>query len=312
VAALVMHSVAAAATVSSSLTLLCPAKLNLFLRVVRRRDDGFHDLASLFQTLSLGDRLTLQLAPEQEEDSLACDAPGVPTDASNLVRKALDLFKAKADIPDVRFAATLLKRTPAEAGLGGGSSDAAAALFGANALCGFPASEQDLLEWAGDIGSDISFFFSGGTAYCTGRGEIVRPVAPLPNPPEQVWLVKPPEGLSTPKVFKTLDLEKRSTLDPEQLLEGFMQTGTSGGILVNDLEPPAFECLPSLAELKGSMKEHGFDKVLMSGSGTTLFAIGPPSDESSFTRFCEDRNLFHCKTSFTQREAGSKTWYAED
>uniref|UniRef100_A0A7S1XYC6 4-(cytidine 5'-diphospho)-2-C-methyl-D-erythritol kinase n=1 Tax=Phaeomonas parva TaxID=124430 RepID=A0A7S1XYC6_9STRA len=308
-----VSSAAAAAdltTAGDSLTLSCPAKLNLFLRVVRRREDGFHDLASLFQTLKLGDKL--ELAPLEAgaaADVLHCDTPGVPTDASNLVIKALDLFRERAGV-DTKFAAVLEKATPAEAGLGGGSSDAAAAMFGANKLCGYPATEAQLLEWSGEIGSDISFFFSGGTAYCTGRGEIVEPVEPLPSPPDAVWLVKPPVGLSTPRVFKALDLDARSTAAPEELLAEFVAGGARAGRLVNDLEQPAFDCIPELGALKEQLgSDFGFDRVMMSGSGTTLFALGNPADEAAFVSFCESKDYFHCKTEFTQREADSKDWY---
>jgi len=166
--------------------------------------------------------------------------------------------------------------------MGGGSSNAATAFFGANALCGTPASPEDLLKWADDpvIGSDATFFLSEGTAYCTGRGEIVDPVAPLPVPKDlAVYLVKPRYGLSTPKVFKALDLSSLSTDDPEELLQTFRTQGVEHSLWVNDLEKPAFEVSPDLGSLKGFLLDArwGFKSVLMSGSGSTIFCVGEPS-----------------------------------
>merc|ERR1719215_515750 len=180
------------------------------------------------------------------------------------------------------FRVRLEKRIPAQAGMGGGSSNAAAAFFGANALCGRPASAAELIEWADDpvIGSDATFFLSEGTAYCTGRGEIVTPVDPLPVKPDlPVYLVKPKVGLSTPKVFKALDLEALSSVDPEDLLGTFREKGTSHSKWVNDLEQPAFVVEPSLGKLKAFLESDGgfgFEAVLMSGSGTTIYCLGDP------------------------------------
>ena len=299
----------AAAAPGSRLKLHCPAKLNLFLRVVRRREDGYHDLASLFQTVALGDTLVVEVAGAgAAEDVLRCEEKGVPTDKSNLVMKAFELFRAKTGL-DTKFVADLEKATPSQAGLGGGSSDAAAALFAANRLCGCPASEEDLVAWSGEIGSDISFFFSTGTAYCTGRGEVVEPLAPLPA--ADLYIVKPPDGLSTPAVFKALDLDSRSAEAPEALLAGFVEGGVAGGRLVNDLEPPAFACLPSLRDLKAALlEEHGFERAMMSGSGTSIFALGEPGDAAALEAFAEERGLFLAKTTFINREAGSEDWYA--
>ena len=152
----------------------CPAppiaaQINLFLRVMRRRPDGYHDLASLFHVIDLGDDMRFEELPAGAgADELACNMPGVPTDASNLVIKALDLFRRHTSVSK-RFRVDLRKRVPHGAGMGGGSGNAATALWAANALSGRPASDAQLLEWAGEIGSDISVFFSRGAAYCTGR-----------------------------------------------------------------------------------------------------------------------------------------------
>eukprot|EP00441_Pelagodinium_beii_P033531 CAMPEP_0197629280 /NCGR_PEP_ID=MMETSP1338-20131121/7202_1 /TAXON_ID=43686 ORGANISM="Pelagodinium beii, Strain RCC1491" /NCGR_SAMPLE_ID=MMETSP1338 /ASSEMBLY_ACC=CAM_ASM_000754 /LENGTH=354 /DNA_ID=CAMNT_0043200307 /DNA_START=134 /DNA_END=1194 /DNA_ORIENTATION=+ len=261
--------------------LFSPAKVNLFLRIIRRRPDGYHDLASLFHTVAFGDDLELEVLPESaEKDELKCNLPGVPVDDSNLVIRALNLFREKSGVKR-HFGIKLEKSIPAQAGMGGGSSNAATAFFGANALCGNPASPQELLEWGDDpvIGSDATFFLSEGTAYCTGRGEIVTPVDALKVPRDlSIYLVKPAYGISTPACFKALDLESLSSIDPEELLKTFQEKGTAHSSWVNDLEAPAFQVNPNLGELKEFLgKEFGFEAVLMSGSGSTIYCVGDPN-----------------------------------
>jgi 4-diphosphocytidyl-2-C-methyl-D-erythritol kinase len=204
---------------TDALHLFSPSKINVFLRIMRRREDGFHDLASLFHVIDLGDDMSFEeLAGTAAADVLTCNMDGVPTDESNLVIKvccclhaaavgwsdhcqdasgrqpsasahgsfatphahappsvavscffqALNLFRAKTGRSQ-RFKIDLAKRVPHGAGLGGGSGNAATTLWAANELCGRPASVEELLQWSGEIGSDISVFFSNGAAYCTGR-----------------------------------------------------------------------------------------------------------------------------------------------
>jgi len=294
------------------LSLFSPCKINLFLRIIRKRSDGFHDLASLFQTIGFGDMLHLKLEEETAEaDTFECNMEGVPTDKSNLVIRALDLVRTKTGNEDKFFKANLVKQVPAQAGLGGGSGNAAAAMWGANELLGKPATLEQLVEWSGDLGSDITFFLSEGTAYCTGRGEIMTPVAPLPDG-TKVCIVKPDIGLSTPEVFRALDYDQLSTLDPEDLLETFMKKGAvdaGKSAYVNDLEQPAFDCLPQLRELKEELQTvEGFDHVMMSGSGTSIFCIGEPKGWDDFMKKFGERegvNIFPAE--FTSRKEGQ--WF---
>merc|ERR1719491_857406 len=201
--------------------------------------------------------------------------------------------------------------------MGGGSSDAATAFYGANELCGRPASHAELLQWADDpmIGSDAAFFLSEGTAFCTGRGEIVEPAGPLPVSDKQViYLVKPRYGLSTPKVFKAMDLDSRSTADPKDLLRTFQEKGVAHSSWVNDLEQPAFAVCPELGELKAFLAEGGgfnFQAVMMSGSGTTIFCLGEPEgghaafEEATRSRF-DIEGIW--RSSFLSR-ANAEEWY---
>jgi len=274
------RKLAAAGVSEGSIELFSPAKVNLFLRIIRRREDGYHDLASLFHTVAFGDKLVVEALPDgAEKDLLECNLPGVPVDDSNLVIRALKLFREKSGIQRF-FNVKLEKEIPAQAGMGGGSSNAAAAFFGANQLCGSPASPEDLISWGDDpvIGSDATFFLSEGTAYCTGRGEIVTPIEGLPIQEDlSVYLVKPNWGLSTGKVFQAMDLSALSTMDPEELLQTFKDKGTSHSSWINDLEKPAFKVSPELSKLKDFLaQEWDFQAVLMSGSGSTIFCLGDP------------------------------------
>lgn len=236
------------------LVLDAPAKVNLFLRILGRRTDGYHELASLFQTIDLKDTLTLSLS---KEDSLTCTDLTI---GSNLVTKAVDLFRRKTGLTHP-LSIHLEKRIPLQAGLGGGSSDAAAALKGVNALLGSPVSTQELQLWSAELGSDVPFFFSSGTAYCTGRGEEVHDLFPYTFN-QKLEIYKPTERLSTPAVYQALKLEECSNEDPEKLLEGFM---SGKPVFLNDLEKPAFRLLPILSEIKKRLKG------TMSGSGTAFY-----------------------------------------
>lgn len=137
------------------LSLHSPAKINLFLRILHKRADAYHELASLFQTVDLSDILHLSLS---ETDSLVCSDKTLAVDSSNLIIKAANLFRKKTGI-DQGLSVHLEKKIPMEAGLGGGSSNAATTLYGFNELCGRPATEAELISWASEIGSDVSFFF---------------------------------------------------------------------------------------------------------------------------------------------------------
>lgn len=273
------------------LTLRSPAKINLFLRILNKRPDGYHNLASLFQALDLCDELTFSFS---EKDCLTCNHVKIPTDASNLILKAADLFRKKTGL-QFGLSINLNKIIPIEAGLGGGSSNAATTLWALNQLCKTSISDDTLQKWSSEIGSDIPFFFSLGSAYCTGRGEIVEPTSALPY--HQVWIVKPKEGLSTKEVYghmKTAELVQR---DP---LEHLKHSHLTYYHLFNDMEESAFHLCPSLNALKQQLQDAGFDKVLMSGSGTSFFCLGnghPPQIQDAFI----------AKASFLHRTPSS--WY---
>jgi 4-diphosphocytidyl-2-C-methyl-D-erythritol kinase len=260
------------------LTLASPAKLNLFLQVVGRRSDGYHDLASLFQVIDLSDTLHFAF---HDVDELTCTDSTIPTGASNLVVKATDLFRRKTG-HRFNLKVHIEKRIPQQAGLGGGSSNAATTFWALNHLFGQPASLQDLQLWSAEIGSDIPFFLSEGTAFCTGRGEVIRPLSPLSH--TKVWIVKPKEGLSTPQVFGRLNLATLPKRHAEEVLQQFIAGEPS---YFNDLEEAAISIMPELAVLKSRLLASGFHTVLMTGSGSSLFCVGsanPPDMPGTFVR----------------------------
>lgn len=293
------------------LKVFSPAKINVFLRIMRRRDDGFHDLASLFHVIDLGDDMEVSLLPEEAtQDELTCNWSDVPLGESNLVIKAANLFREKTGRND-HFRIHLEKRVPHGAGMGGGSGNAATMLWAANYLCGGPASNQNLLDWSGDIGSDISVFFSQGAAYCTGRGEIVENIntpIPLDTP---MLLVKPPVGLSTPQIFKALDLNRRSTADPKTILMNLCEgSWRDPSNYINDLEQPAFDCLPELKALKDRLTEEGdFDSVFMTGSGSTIVGIGSDTVPSFLAEEPAYQDVFVSPARFLTRHGDE--WYTK-
>ncbi|CAJ1965422.1 unnamed protein product [Sphenostylis stenocarpa] len=295
----------------SRLTLFSPCKINVFLRITNKREDGYHDLASLFHVISLGDIIKFSLSPSKTKDSLTTNVSGVPLDDRNLIIKALNLYRKKTG-SDKFFWIHLDKRVPTGAGLGGGSSNAATALWAANQFSGSLASENELQEWSSEIGSDIPFFFSQGAAYCTGRGEVVQNIPPPVSLDVPMVLIKPPQACSTAEVYKRLRLDQTSNVDSLTLLEKISKIGISQDVCINDLEPPAFEVLPSLKRLKQRISAAGrgeYDAVFMSGSGSTIVGIGSPDPPQFVYDDDEYKDVFLSDAYFLTREANQ--WYQE-
>lgn len=271
--------------------LASPAKINLFLRILKRRSDGYHELASLFQAIDLCDTLHFSLSCN---DKLTCTHPLIPTDNTNLVLKAVELFRCKTNL-DFGVTIHLEKVIPIQAGLGGGSSNAATTLWALNELCNRPATIEQLMQWSGEIGSDITFFLSQGTAYCSGRGEILKQLPPLQK--KSLLIVKPQEGLSTPEVYRKLDASSLKQRDPEAVLASFYAGQFN---CFNDLEIPAFAIMPELACLRTKLMSSGFSEVLMSGSGSAFFCLGEG-------KVSEAADQQHFPSSFINRSPDS--WY---
>ncbi len=209
------------AAIQQQLSFISPAKINLFFRILHKRDDGFHEIASLYQAISLYDILTISLA---KEDTFSCSASHLSMDENNLVCKALKLIRKKTGIYDP-LKIHLEKRIPTEAGLGGGSSNAATTLWAFSQIFSLEIPKKELEELGLMLGSDVPFFFSSGTTYCQGTGGNLRDVS-LSSAfhTSRIWIAKPTIGLSTPLVYggvKVSDLLKR---DPEETLNSFLKS----------------------------------------------------------------------------------------
>ncbi|MCH9630928.1 MAG: 4-diphosphocytidyl-2-C-methyl-D-erythritol kinase [Chlamydiia bacterium] len=251
------------------LKLFSPAKVNLFFRVLKKRSDGYHEIASLMQAVDFGDTLSLSLSLE---DVFTCSDKALPMDKSNLIVKAIDLFKEQTG-KSFSISLHLDKRIPMGAGLGGGSSNAATTLYALDKLLNTKLSTDTLKKMGKQLGADVPFFFSKGTAYCTGIGEVLEDIDCIPV---NFTLAKPSKlSLSTPLVYKHCKIDAVSSVDPSILMKkfrvdftGFMKE------LVNDLEYPAFKLENSLLQFKKELKQVGFNKVVMTGSGTTFMCFG--------------------------------------
>jgi 4-diphosphocytidyl-2-C-methyl-D-erythritol kinase len=247
-----------------------PAKVNVFLEVLARRADGYHDLATLLVAVSLYDTLEFKEEPSGTV-RLRCDHPSLSTGPDNLVTRAAELLRRRAGHrggADIR----LWKRIPLQAGLAGGSSDAAATLAGLNRLWRLGLTGSALAELGAELGSDVPFFFSAPAAWCTGRGERVEPAA-LGRPLDFV-LALPPQGLSTAEVFRHVDVPAEPLAGDdvrEALRAGDVET--LGRRLHNRLGPAAERLCPAVAGLRRRLAGLGPAGERMSGSGTAVFAL---------------------------------------
>lgn len=252
------------------LQILAPAKVNLFLEVLGKRPDGYHEIATLMLAIDLAD--LLEFVPSTDGVlSLTCDEPGLSVGPDNLVLQAAQRLRAKFAITN-GATIRLTKRIPWAAGLGGGSSDAAATLEGLNELWQLGMSRKELSAIGAGIGSDVPFFLNGNAAWCTGRGEIIEPV-PIGRPLDLV-LVKPPDALSTAEVYRHV----RIPAQPQngEAASGALAAGdveAIGRAMHNRLQEPAFQIAPAVAEWHRRLEAMGTAGVLMSGSGSCLFAL---------------------------------------
>lgn len=256
------------------LTLAAPAKINLWLRIFGRRPDGFHDLETRMLALELADEVTLEHLPQGAPGTVvfSCSDPSLPVDDSNLARRAVTLLAEQQGRPLPAVRVHLEKRIPHGAGLGGGSSDAAAVLRGLNDLLQLGLSLETLSHLAARLGSDVPFFLIGGAADCTGWGEIVTPVSGF-TPRCPVLLVKPPFPVPTPWAYQQWQASQEIPgvdYGPQRIR---LAEGNTVEV-VNHLERPVFAKYLLLADLKTWLR--GRPEVaaaLLSGSGATVFAL---------------------------------------
>ncbi len=256
------------------------AKINLTLQVGPRRHDGYHDLCTLLQSITLHDTLTL--SARRGPFGLACRTPGVPSDRSNLVWRAAEvLWAAMGREGDPRDAHIKLDKViPSEAGLGGGSADAAAALVGLNTLWGARKSRRELTSLSARLGSDVPFFLQGGTALATGRGEDLYPVDDVER--MGVIVIKPSFGVSTADAYRWLDADRAaggstSQSAPQAPAGHPVEVGwpSRSVRLVNDLMAPVQQRHPAVRDMVEACLAAGAIAAQMSGSGSAVFGLFP-------------------------------------
>lgn len=252
--------------------ILAPAKLNLGLAVLGRRPDGFHELLTVFQAVSLSDRLRVRRRRRGVRVRCA-ELPGLGAD--NLAHRAAELFLERSGAA-AGLEIDLEKRIPAGGGLGGGSSDAAAVLLAAARLHRLRPPREQLNEWAASLGADVPFFLEGGAGLGTGRGELVSPLEPWPGE-ANVLLHVPERGLATAEVYRRLDAGaltgRRAAFNILLARRERGELGPFGAAMFNDLEAAAFEMMPELAAAKAALLGAGAAGALLAGSGSCVFGL---------------------------------------
>jgi 4-diphosphocytidyl-2-C-methyl-D-erythritol kinase len=247
------------------------AKINWTLRILGKRDDGFHELFTVFQTVSLHDTISFTA---NEGVSLTCDGESVPADERNLIIKAataLQTITATTQGAKIH----LKKRIPSPGGLGGGSSNAAVALIGLTRLWKIDMKVTDLHSFAAELGSDVPFFLCGGTAIGTGRGEMIESIRDINE--QNLLIVTPEVRVSTRAAFLGLDAPTLTNDESNRILRVCRLEAESldfrHSVLINDFEASVFAAHPEIRRVKETLLDLGAINAALSGSGASVFAI---------------------------------------
>ena len=263
-----------------------PAKVNLSLRVVGKRRDGYHLIDTIMVPVDLYDEIEIARARPGAKISVTCDDPKIPAGEKNLAYKAAALLLGK-DAAKTPVAIHIKKRIPAGAGLGGGSSDAAAVLVGLNRLLRLKKNRRQLLRLAAKIGADVPFFIIRRPARARGIGERLKPL----KSPGRLWLVIAYPGfpVSTAWAYRSLSFKLTKNIVKTSLNRHVWPLRGSTIELVNDLEKPVFRRYPKVARLKRKLAEAGAAGTLMSGSGSSVFGIFSSGDKARRAFLCLQR-----------------------
>ncbi|MBE9531881.1 MAG: 4-(cytidine 5'-diphospho)-2-C-methyl-D-erythritol kinase [Proteobacteria bacterium] len=263
--------------------LLSPAKVNLFLKVISKRDDGYHEILSLMQPISLFDVIRMKIeqgsAISTRVTGTGVDSylPPVPDGPDNLAYQAAELFLKKAKL-ERAVDIEIDKKIPSGAGLGGGSSNAASVMMGLNEALGQPIEHDELMVISAEIGSDVPFFLLKGSALASGRGEKLERIS---FPLYDYVLVNPGFEVASGWAYDNLDLTKK---DEDNMLmyskSALMDSHHIKDLLVNDLEPAVLERYPQILDIKKEFSNTDAQGVLMSGSGPTVFAVYPDLEKA--------------------------------
>ena len=275
------------------------AKINLYLNVVGRREDGYHNLETVFHSIGLHDEVILHERPKTEI-TVHCDHSDVPSDSRNLAyRAAQSLSDAVGGFGGLEI--QIHKRIPVAAGLAGGSANAAAVLYGVNELYALGLSKNVLMKIGAQLGADVPFCLHGGAAFGTGIGDILTPLPALSDVP--LVLINPGIAISTADIFKNLDITLTKEKKESIIIKTCIEKGDIVGIgenLYNLLEVPVFSKHPELAVLKTQLStQTGCEGVLMSGSGATLFALMENITEAQQSESFFKNNVSFCTTTVT-------------
>jgi 4-diphosphocytidyl-2-C-methyl-D-erythritol kinase len=255
----------------NGISLKAPAKINLFLEILGKRDDGYHEIETVMQEIDLVDNL--QFEEIREGVKLKCNNKNVPSDENNLVCKAANLIVNECGIKK-GVLISLEKNIPVGAGLGGGSSDAATTLKALNSLWKIGLSDIDLIEFAARLGSDIPFFIKGKTALCSGRGENITPIEVKSE--MNYLIIFPHINISTTTIYRNLkiDLTKKRK-DVSFFLHAlkYSKIADISKLLFNRLEEVIFATYPDLLRVKSSLEHFDFCGLSVSGSGSAFFGL---------------------------------------
>ncbi|MDV5120589.1 MAG: 4-(cytidine 5'-diphospho)-2-C-methyl-D-erythritol kinase [Candidatus Scalindua sp.] len=253
------------------ISLKAPAKINLFLEILGKRDDGYHEIETVMQEIDLVDNL--QFEEIQEGVKLKCNDKNIPSDENNLVCKAANLILNECGIKK-GVLISLEKNIPVGAGLGGGSSDAAATLKALNLLWKIGLNDAELMEFAAKLGSDIPFFIKGKTALCSGRGEKITPIEVKS---EMNYLVIFPHiNISTATIYRNLKIDlTKKIIDVSFFLNALKHPKVAGisKLLFNRLEEVIFTTYPDLLDVKKALDHFDFCGLSVSGSGSAFFGL---------------------------------------
>lgn len=272
------------------------AKINLFLDVINKREDGYHNIKSVMQRVDLYDKI--QIFESKSDIELSCDNHKIPTDERNTCHKAATLIKEKFNI-NTGIKIEIKKTIPSGAGLAGGSSNAAAVIIGLNELWSLGMTSQEMQDLGVKVGADVAFCLRGGTCLCEGLGDIITELNPFIW--EYILIIKPSYSISTPLAYNTLKENEHNRHIDNKILDyingnDYYNTCLS---IANTLELAAFRLQPKITLIKEDLKGTGAISSLMTGSGSAVF--GFYNDKSSIMNAYENlskkyKRIFICKT----------------
>lgn len=283
-------------------TLPAFAKINLGLRVIgRRAEDGYHEIDTIFQTVTLCDHLTFE-ARDDDSVEIVCDTPGIPTDETNLAHRAAVCLRERYEAKSAGARIKIVKRTPAGGGLGGGSSNAAITLLALARLWRIETSKDDLIKIGKGLGADVPFFFTGGTARGTGLGTEIFPLNDLP--PTRLLIVTPDEHVSTAEAYRAMRAPVLTSENRAAILSGSRAEVKNPESLIinlyNDFERVIFPLRPRIKQAKDFLLKAGARRASLSGSGASVFGIFDSEEEQTSAQAVLSQvtgwQVFNCAT----------------